>query len=140
MHNGKINSTGPLNVGAPRWGASMGWTKLAIQNGSGARNGVALMQIQEQFWNWYAPKAVERSHGRGDLPQDVAMFSQHDPRTADVTVYFTPNAAEFAARVDGTESSSPPAMDKYLELNVGDQLAWELVSDPGEPAPGSVEA
>lgn len=99
----------------------MNWTRLPIRFGSGLQNALVLAKVHECFVTW-----SELHAGRG-LADDVAMFSLHDPVTADVVVYFTPNAADFALRLPGIEASEPPARNKFFEFNGGDERAWDLI-------------
>lgn len=98
----------------------MSWSRLQIRLGNGVMNAAVLSRLDELFERWYS--AFE--------PGQAAMFTAHDPHTAEVTVYFTPAANAFAVQFDGVESCEAPIADKYFEINAGAEAAWALVRPP----------
>jgi hypothetical protein len=104
--------------------------RLALGHDDEIPSTLMLRLVQERFWNWYAPRALERAARVRTFPDDVAMFAACNAESGDVTIYFTPNASVFAHGFDEVQSCEPPAEPAALELTVGDVSAWKLIKQP----------
>ncbi len=63
---------------------------------------------------------------RGQLPYDLAVFSEHDLRRNVVTAYFSP-AAKVLADMFQAQPCEPPKRSRHFGLLVGDARAWDLL-------------
>lgn len=63
---------------------------------------------------------------RGQIPYDLAVFSEHDLHRKMVTVYFSPAAKVLANMFEG-QPCDPPQRSSHFGLLVGDARAWDLL-------------
>ena len=94
-----------------------GWRSKTLGNGVEAYS--PTVEIIEAMAH-----AIAHARMIGQHIHDVAIFSQDDPETNLVTVYFTPSAEAVAVRFGATPCEKPVSTGDF-SLLVGEATAWE---------------
>jgi hypothetical protein len=84
--------------------------------GDGAAAFAPSLRIQRMFSDMFAASGK---------PSSMAVFSRHDRKANEVTVYFSPRASRLAALFDAIPCDKPPS--DGIGLLVGDARSWAIL-------------